>query len=65
MDTGKLNFALKLIQEEYKLSSDQVTVLNRRLMADDKEFERLWKVYRSRQMGNADRFKEILSELLE
>jgi alanyl-tRNA synthetase len=65
VDSGTVNLAIKLIQEEYKLTPDQVTVLYHRFLADDKEFEKVWKQYKNRRLkSGVDRFKELLSELL-
>ncbi len=65
MDSGTVNLALKLIQEDYKLTQDQVTVLYHRFLADDKEFEKVWKLYKNRRLkSGVDKFKELLSELL-
>jgi hypothetical protein len=49
MDMGKLNFALKLIQDEFKLSEDQIQILQRRMLADDKEFEKVWQLYKNQK----------------
>jgi hypothetical protein len=65
MDSGTLNLALKLIQEDYKLTPEQVTMLYHRFLADDKEFERVWKFYKNRKVqSGVDKFKELLTELL-
>lgn len=64
MNLGHLNLALKMIQEEYKLTNDQVQLLSRRMMADDKEFERMWGQFKNRKLGKVDTFRELLSELL-
>ncbi len=66
MDIGSFNLFIKMIVEEFKLDSSQVTILTQRLLADDKEFERVWKFFknRPRKRGGEDRFKELLQELL-
>ena len=64
MNLGQLNFALKMIQDAYKLSESQVQILSRRMMADDKEFDRVWAKFKERRLGNADSFREMLLELL-
>ena len=64
MNVGQLNLALKMIQEDYKLEDPQMLILSRRLLADDREFERLWKAYKSRRQGKGDSFVELLRELL-
>jgi hypothetical protein len=65
MDSGVINLALKLIKEDYKLSSEQITILYHRFLADDKEFEKVWRLYKNRQLrSGVDKFKEVLMELL-
>lgn len=64
MNLGQLNLALKMIREEYRLSDSQVQTLSRRLMADDREFERMWKLFKNRRTGNVDTFLELLKDLL-
>lgn len=60
MDVGKLNFALKLIQDDFKLSEEQVLILQRRMLADDKEFEKVWSLYKNQKK----KFRELLPDLL-
>jgi hypothetical protein len=65
MNSGTVNLALKLIQEEYKLSSAQVEVLYHRFIADEREFEKVWKIFKNRKLrSGVDKFKEVLHELL-
>lgn len=64
MNLGQLNFALKMIQDAYKLSEPQVQILSRRMMADEKEFDRVWSHFKERRIGNGDTFRELLVELL-
>ena len=64
MNLGSLNLALKMIKEEYKLSDSQILILSRRLMADDREFERMWTLFKNRRTGNTDTFSELLRDLL-
>jgi len=64
MNLGHLNLALKMIQEAYKLSDTQVLIISRRLMADDREFERVWTHFKNRRTGKVDSFAQLLSELL-
>jgi hypothetical protein len=64
MNFGQLNLALKLIQEEYKLSESQVLILSRRMMADEREFDRIWNLFKSRRSGKVDSFLETLKDLL-
>lgn len=64
MNVGQLSLALKMIQEDYKLDDGQVQVLSRRLIADDREFDRLWNEFKSRRQGKSDTFVELLRELI-
>ena len=64
LNLGQLNLALKMIQEEYKLSAAQIEILNRRLLADEREFERMWGLFKARRPGKVDIFLETLRELL-
>lgn len=64
MDMGKFNLFIKMIQEEYKLSESQLQTLTQRMLADDKEFERVWKSYKNKSSrGGVDQFKFLLQEL--
>jgi hypothetical protein len=64
MNLGHLNLALKMIQEEYKLSNAQLQIISRRMMADDREFERVWTLFKNRRTGKSDTFADTLRELL-
>jgi len=64
MNSGQLNLALKMIQEEYKLSDSQIVIISRRLMADDREFEKVWNQFKNRRQGKVDTFIDLLRELL-
>ena len=67
LDVGKLNLFMKMITDEYKLSEEELLVLSYRLMADDKEFERVWKSYNTKSTrisGGVDPFKFLLKELI-
>ena len=64
MNLGQLNLALKMIQEEYKITDSQVQILSRRMMADEREFERMWNLFRNRRMGKSDTFIELLRDLV-
>jgi hypothetical protein len=65
MSLPRLELALTMIKNEYKLTSEQVTKIKRRLMADDKEFEKVWNTYQDKvQRKGVDKFKDLLAELL-
>ena len=65
MSMPRLELALTMIQNEYKLSPDQMLKIKRRLLADDKEFERVWMIYQDKiQRKGVDKFKDLLAELL-
>lgn len=67
MDIGAFNLFMKMIEEEYKLSSRDLQKISQRLLADDREFEKVWKLYRNKsgrtRSGNDD-FRPVLSELI-
>lgn len=66
MDMNSFNLFLKMLEEEYRLSTSELQVITRRMLADDIEFERVWKLYRnkSKSMKSGDSFKATLRELL-
>jgi hypothetical protein len=64
MNLNQLNLALKMIQQDYKLTPLQLETLSRRLMADEREFERMWALYNRRRTGKEDIFLDTLLELL-
>lgn len=67
MDMGNYNLFMKMIQDEYRLSASQLEILGHRMLADDKEFEKVWKLYKtknSRYSGGVDDFRLLLLELL-
>ena len=53
-----------MIQQDYKLTPLQLETLSRRLMADEREFERMWALYNRRRTGKEDIFLDTLLELL-
>jgi hypothetical protein len=66
MDVGKFNLFIKMVIEEYKLGQEEIDILGHRLLADDNEFEKVWKLYqkKSSRMSGGDQFKVVLRELL-
>lgn len=67
MDMQSFALFLKLAREDYRLSEEQVTRLSRRMMSDEREFLRIWELYKStakKTKSGVDEFKTILSELL-
>lgn len=64
MDMGTLNLFIKMIREEYKLSVDELDVLTQRLMADDREFEKIWRLYKNKSHKGVDKFRPLLLELI-
>lgn len=67
MDMGSFNLFIKMINEEYKLTDAQLETLTHRLLADDKEFEKVWRCYKNkptRFRGGVDEFKFLLQDLL-
>lgn len=67
MDIGAYNLFMKMIEEEYKLTQRDLSKLGQRLLADDSEFEKVWKLYRNKagrtRSGN-DEFRPVLLELI-
>lgn len=68
MDIGAFNLFMKMIEEEYKLSQRDLHRVGQRLLADDTEFDKVWKLYRTKatrtRSGN-DPFRPVLLELLQ
>lgn len=67
MDTGTLNLFMKMLREDYKLNEAELQTLSRRLMADDREFDRVWRLYKNKSRTSrdgVDSFKPCLNELL-
>lgn len=67
MDMGNLQLFIKLIREDYKLSDDELEVLKNRMLADDKEFEKVWKLYKNKARKTnrgVDQFQSMLQDLL-
>lgn len=67
MDMGNFNLFIKMIQEEYRLTGHQLETLTTRMLADDKEFEKVWGLYKNKNKrfrGGVDDFKGLLLELL-
>jgi hypothetical protein len=64
MNEGQFNLAMKMIKEDYKLEDQQILMISRRLMADDREFEKVWSAFKGRRIGSVDTFRDLLRELL-
>ena len=66
MDMNNFNLFLKMLQEEYRLNPSELQTISHRMLADDVEFERVWKLYKnkSKSMKSGDQFKATLRELL-
>lgn len=67
MDLGHLNLFIKMLREEYKLENDQLETLKSRLLADDREFEKVWKQYKNKSLkvrGGVDTFRSTLNDLI-
>lgn len=63
MDMGAFNLFIKMIREEYKLSEDELYVMSQRLLADEREFEKVWRLYKNKTRKGIDSFRPLLSEL--
>ncbi|HXH76448.1 MAG TPA: hypothetical protein VNJ08_15860 [Bacteriovoracaceae bacterium] len=67
MNTGNLNLFLKMVKDDYKLDDNQVLVVYRRLLGDDREFEIVWRLFKNKSRntrGGVDPFRPLLQELL-
>lgn len=67
MDMGQFNLFIKMIRDEYKLSENEIFILRNRLLADDKEFEKTWGLYKNKAKSfskGVDEFKNLLSDLV-
>jgi hypothetical protein len=67
MDMGNLHLFLKLIKDDYKLTDSQLNTLTTRMLADDSEFERVWKLYKNKARKThrgVDQFQSLLHDLL-
>lgn len=65
MDLNAFNLFIKQVREEYKLDESQVLKLSQRLLADDQEFERTWRLFKDRSLvKGVDLFKPTLTDLL-
>lgn len=56
-----------MIREEYGLSEEELLILKHRLLADEKEFDRVWKAYKNKSSTfskGVDSFRSLLQELL-
>lgn len=67
MDLGNLNLFIKMIDEEYKLTEEEREILLNRMLADDKEFEKVWTIFKEKTRkykGGVDPFRALLTELI-
>ena len=67
MNLGNLNLFIKMIAQEYPLSEREIAVLTSRLLADDKEFEKVWIRFKNKDQSfskGVDPFKQLLLELI-
>lgn len=56
-----------MITQEYPLSERDITILTNRLLADDKEFEKVWIHFKNKNHSfskGVDPFKQLLLELI-
>lgn len=62
-----MNLFIKMIRDEYKLNESELITITRRMLADEREFERIWKMYKTKSLrviGGVDEFKTVLQDLL-
>ncbi len=57
-----------MIREEYGLNDKEISILRARLIADEKEFDKVWKAYKNKSatfQKGVDPFRSLLQELLD
>jgi hypothetical protein len=57
-----------MIREEYGLDDKEISILRARLIADEKEFDKVWKAYKYKSatfQKGVDPFRSLLQELLD
>jgi hypothetical protein len=67
MDMGSLHLFIKMIKLDYNLSDADVETLRNRMLADDREFEKVWKTYKNKARKThkgVDQFQSMLNDLL-
>jgi hypothetical protein len=67
MDMGSFSLFIKMVKDQYKLDESEILILTNRLLADDREFEKVWKLFKmkgGRVSGGVDQFKSLLNELI-
>ena len=67
MDVGNLHLFIKMIKEDYALQDHELETLKNRMLADDKEFEKVWKAYKTKARKTnkgVDQFQNMLNDLL-
>ncbi len=67
MDMGNLHLFIKLIKQDYGLSEQHIEILRTRMLADNEEFEKVWKAYKNmarKTHDGVDQFQAILMDLL-
>ncbi len=64
---GAFNLFIKMVRDEYKLDEADLRTLTDRLLADEQEFNAVWRTYKNKSSkfaGGVDHFKPILQDLL-
>lgn len=67
MNMGNLHLFIKLIRTDYQLNEDEIIKLTHRMLADDREFERVWEIYKNKARktkSGVDGFQSCLQDLL-
>ena len=65
MDMGSFNLFIKQVSEEYALDDSEKQRIISRLLADDREFEKVWTIYKRKySLSGVDSFKPLLLDLL-
>lgn len=67
MDMGNLQLFIKMVKQDYALSEEQLDTLRNRMLSDDREFDKVWKAYKTKARKTnrgVDQFQAMLNDLL-
>lgn len=67
MDMGNLQLFIKMVKQDYALTEEQLDTLRNRMLSDDREFDKVWKAYKTKARKTnrgVDQFQAMLNDLL-
>lgn len=67
MDMGNLQLFIKMVKQDYALTEEQLETLRNRMLSDDREFDKVWKAYKTKARKTnrgVDQFQAMLNDLL-